>query len=288
MKITVVSLLYNNYDDLLDTVKSIVSQNFTDFEYVMLDDCSVYFNKKKLALAKKILSKNEIKFSFYENNENQGTVKAFNNAVKFSVGEIIVPLSPGDMFYCESSLNKIANEFECSATDIVTYNSFFYKSIGSLDGTLMPKSRSRKILKLDNATKLKYMLLNGNVISGACTSYRKEAIVSQGYFDESFFLIEDFPFYIKYLLSGKEINYLDDIIVYYKFGGVSTSGFNINMLNDYSKMRDVFLNKYSMSREDYILFLTWYGFTFGSKLKVLIKSPVSFFKIFYNKLLDRL
>lgn len=59
---------YNNYDLFLDCYNSIIKQSYTNFEVIILDDCSTDGSFKKLTE----LLKDDARFKIYQNDSNQG------------------------------------------------------------------------------------------------------------------------------------------------------------------------------------------------------------------------
>ena len=104
--ITVIVATYNpEWKKLRSTLLSIVTQKNIDFEIIITDDGSNddYFDK-----AREFFIKNEIsKYRFIKNQINIGTVKNFYNAIKCAGGEYVYGISPGDMFYEETTLEKL-------------------------------------------------------------------------------------------------------------------------------------------------------------------------------------
>lgn len=69
---------------------------------------------------------------------------------------------------------------------------------------------------------LKTLAIRGNFISGACTYYRRAFLEEIGGFDESYVLLEDYPFYLRALNQGHAIGFLDSITMKHQVGGVSS------------------------------------------------------------------
>ncbi|EKY3213581.1 glycosyltransferase [Cronobacter turicensis] len=238
-KITVITLTYNNWRKIHTAILSLAKQNIDkkiDIEYLIVDDGTVDFDA---AFVQKLIDDNlKIKTRIIQNNKNVGTVKSFNNAIKNSHGDFIIPLSADDEFYDNEFLNKLKKKFIESNADIVTAKRIPFdenKFSGIVE--VLPSSQQIRLFDDDKGELLKYILKYGSFISGACTYYRKSFLERMGYFDESYVLLEDYPFLVKSLLNGVNIEFLDAIAIKYHLGGVSSlSKRNPILAKDFRKL----------------------------------------------------
>lgn len=237
-KITVITLTYNNWRKIHTAILSLAKQIIDpkiDIEYLIVDDGTKDFDA---AFVQKLIDDNlRIKTRIIQNNKNVGTVKSFNNAVKNSHGQYIIPLSADDEFFDNEFLNKLIDKFIESNADIVTAkripfdeNKYFEKH------EVLPSLEQIRLFD-DQGELLKYILKYGSFISGACTYYRKSFLERMGYFDESYVLLEDYPFLVKSLINGVNIQFLDAIAIKYHLGGVSSvSNRNPLLAKDFRKL----------------------------------------------------
>lgn len=119
-RVSIVVMCYKNEDNLLKTIQSILMQTFKDYQIIISDDCSPRFNNAILKQIKNKLDQEQVNYLINKNEHNIGTVKHFNNLIKFSSGEIIVPLSCGDEFYNKDVLKNIVNMFNISNYSVIT------------------------------------------------------------------------------------------------------------------------------------------------------------------------
>lgn len=229
--VSVIVMTYKKFEYLEDNIKSIANQNYKNIELIISDDCSSNFDKEKINEIV-IQYKNRFKEIIIQSNkENVGTVKNFNNAIKISNGEFIVPLSVDDYFANDDSVFKIVNYFnENKEVDICTAKR---KILGvNVDG-ILPTEKQIKLIHGEKS-KLLNSLCRGNFISGACTYYRRIIFDKLGFFDEEFRLMEDYPYYLKYLASNRELGFLNYTTIMYRDGGVSSLGsLNPIYINDW-------------------------------------------------------
>ncbi|WP_050568129.1 glycosyltransferase [Cronobacter muytjensii] len=220
-KVTVVTLTYNNWDKIHTAIKSLAKQSIDehiDIEYLIVDDGTENFN---LEYVEELVRNNlNIKTRIIINKRNLGTVKSFNNAIKQSYGDFIIPLSADDEFYANDVINNIMAEFVNSNAEIVTARRMPYEEGNRAAFASLPTEAQIKLFT-NNVELLKYILKHGSFISGACTYYRKSLLMRLGFFDEEYVLLEDYPFLVKALLNGVGINYVNIVAIKYRLGGVS-------------------------------------------------------------------
>ena len=111
--ITVITPYYNN-TNLTNTVRSVLSQDYPNIEYIIADDCSdnieVILNEIKDIL-NNLKLEYFLSFKIQRQIKNVGTVKNLNSAIKQARGEIIFFLAADDMFYNNYVLSKWVSFF---------------------------------------------------------------------------------------------------------------------------------------------------------------------------------
>ena len=227
--ITVVVMVYKNFSGLETTISSIIDQKYENIELIVSDDGSSnfknsYFNRFESACARRFK-----KYKLIHNEENIGTVKHFNNIIKISNGDIIVPLSSGDKFINNDVIGMIDKHFNENNCLLCTSQR---KELGG-NARVLPKLF--ELNKLNNCKKtLNHILLYGNFIGGATTYYSRNVFEKYGYFDEKYTLCEDLPFFIKMLSNDVKISPLSKITIGYNLDGISSSKKRNPLLdNDY-------------------------------------------------------
>lgn len=103
MRLTVVTVCFNAADDLKKTLDSVLAQNFTDFEYLVVDGGSKDNTLDLLETYKPLFAK-EGKIFRYVSEPDKGTYDAMNKGAKLAKGEWINYMNAGDSFYMDSTL----------------------------------------------------------------------------------------------------------------------------------------------------------------------------------------
>jgi glycosyltransferase involved in cell wall biosynthesis len=106
MKISIITICYNNLKDLQETCLSIDLQNESPFEHIVIDGS----NNDEISNWLKTKPQQSYRTSISE--KDHGIADAFNKGIKKSKGDIIQLLNSGDVFYNEKALGMVRMEFE--------------------------------------------------------------------------------------------------------------------------------------------------------------------------------
>ncbi len=215
--VSVIILTYKNFSGIEKNLNSIFEQNYPNIEIIISDDCSENFDSNYINKLIENKSNNIKKIEILKNTKNLGTVKNFNGAIKKSTGDYIFPLSQDDFFYSKDTITKIVDSF---GESLVISG---IRKVVSKDGVEkgeLPSIEERKILKYKKL--YNYLILNGNLISGASTYYKREVFDKYDFFDENLFLLEDMPYYLKLIRNNENIKILDFSTIKYGDNGVSS------------------------------------------------------------------
>lgn len=102
-KISVITISYNNKEGLEKTLKSVTSQDYTDFEYIVIDGGSNDGSKE-------IIEKYSYKISHWVSEPDKGIYHAMNKGIEAANGEYLLFLNSGDEFYNKNSIS-IGSEY---------------------------------------------------------------------------------------------------------------------------------------------------------------------------------
>ena len=96
MKLSVLTINYNNLSGLQRTIPSILSQTYTGYELIVIDGGSTDGSKEYLATQDRI--------NYWVSEPDKGIYNAMNKAVNAAHGEYCIFMNSGDVFFCAQSL----------------------------------------------------------------------------------------------------------------------------------------------------------------------------------------
>jgi len=124
MKISILTPTFNSAATILKNVTSILSQTYSDFEHILIDNES---SDNTLNLVKKEYSvKNSTEKLQIIGEKDKGIAEAFNKGIELSSGEIVGILNSDDYYYNETVLKKVADAFSEERYLYVHGNIYFY------------------------------------------------------------------------------------------------------------------------------------------------------------------
>ena len=101
-KISVITISYNAEKEIEKTILSVISQTYSNIEYLIIDGAS-----KDDTMV--IVNKYKDRISHIVSEPDKGIYDAMNKGVKYATGEWIVMMNAGDIFNNESVLQNIMN-----------------------------------------------------------------------------------------------------------------------------------------------------------------------------------
>lgn len=222
--ISIIVLSYNNEAYIIETLNSILCQNYSNIELIITDDGSIKFDKEEyLQYVNSHKMINIVNCIVHKNEINLGSVKNINNAIKMANGKYIKLIGADDVFNKDDVILSFMEFMENNNHKIVTSPVIF------CDKNLNILEKQEQNVKLKSEMD-KYTwnecykeLCNANFILAPGVFFRKDLLEEIGYFDEAYRLLEDWPMWLKITRNGYDIKYLDKTSVNYRSGvGVSS------------------------------------------------------------------
>lgn len=222
--VSVIILAYNNVEYLQQAIDSVIQQNYSSIEIIVSDDGSPNFEEEivqKYINEKK--SNNIENILINKNTGNMGTVKHANKMISLAKGDIIKLLAADDVLYSSNVLDKYVQCFTDTKVNIVLAKWEIYDHTLNSSIRVAPNNHCIRMIKDMDPNQLYEALITNNFVGGVGICIRKSFIRRIGYFDERYFLTEDWPTWLKVLRNHERIYFLDTIAVKYRLGGVSNN-----------------------------------------------------------------
>ena len=123
MKLSIITVNLNNLEGLKKTYESVVSQTFTDYEWLVIDGGSTDGSRE-------FIEQHQDKFAYWCSEPDKGIYNAMNKGVFHAHGQYCLFLNSGDHFYGnkilkESQVQQWNNDFICY--DIIIDNDSLHK-----------------------------------------------------------------------------------------------------------------------------------------------------------------
>ena len=120
MKISIITPTYNSEDTILTNIESVLSQDYINWEQIIIDNIStdktLEFVKNKKNKKIKIISEKDL-----------GIFDAINKGIENSTGDIISILHSDDYYDNDNVLSMIASNFKKFNPDVIYGNLIYVK-----------------------------------------------------------------------------------------------------------------------------------------------------------------
>lgn len=201
MKISIVTINYNNLLGLKETIASVIGQSYPQKELIVIDGGStdgsaeyIYSHKESLA--------------YFVSEKDNGIYNAMNKGVAHTTGDYVIFMNSGDSFFNRDVLKDVFEGKEISS-DIV-YGS-------TLCRTEPGKAFLRRPHSLDVMQKYR--------VSAMChqSAFIKCSLIKELGYDERFRLLGDYAFFYYCYRQGYAFQEINKIISIYDTIGVSSN-----------------------------------------------------------------
>lgn len=122
--VSIITPAYNSSKYLPETIKSVLNQTFTDWEMIIVDDCS----KDNTYSVCCDFAKKDNRIKVFRHEQNSGVASARNTALMYAKGEYIAFLDSDDLWKEEKLEKQLSfmkdNDYAFSYTAYQTFNSF--------------------------------------------------------------------------------------------------------------------------------------------------------------------
>lgn len=99
--ISIITINYNNASGLEKTIRSIVSQSFTDIEYIVIDGNSTDGSKE-------VIAKYADNITYHVSERDKGVYNAMNKGIHKATGKYLLFINSGDELLNEKSIESVA------------------------------------------------------------------------------------------------------------------------------------------------------------------------------------
>ena len=198
MKYSIITVNYNDAQGLEDTIKSVVSQTYNDYEFIIIDGGSTDDSKY-------IIEENQSQIDYWVSEPDKGIFNAMNKGILASKGDYLIFMNSGDCFYNEKVLEDSLQYME---SDFVIGN----------------------IKRKDDNTTMNYELSDISMMTfykGAIphqATFHKRSLFDNSLYDEKLKISSDWKFFFqKIILENASYNLMPVVVCSFDTGGISNT-----------------------------------------------------------------
>ena len=197
-KLSIITVNLNNAVGLEKTIRSVISQTFTDYEYIIIDGGSTDGSVE-------VIKKYADKITYWVSEPDKGIYNAMNKGIKVAKGEYCQFLNSGDYLVDKNVLEKV---FSLGFDEDIVYGNILVDNI----------------FKVVPYKKLTLYKLIKSYIPHPASFISRTVFFENNFYDEKYKIAADWKFFLKTLiLENYSYAYVDLIIADFQSGGISTS-----------------------------------------------------------------
>ena len=230
MKLSIITINFNNLAGLKRTYESVVCQTWTDYEWIVIDGGSTDGSRE-------FIEEHQDKFAYWCSEPDKGVYNAMNKGIGHAEGVYLLFLNSGDCLYNAETLTKV-------------FANIIFADI-----------LSGQVVRMDNGELLRtydedvFMQIYKDTLSHQGSFIRKKLFDELKY-DESLKIVSDWKFWIDAIvMRNASVEYSDIVIASQDMTGISNSNNNV-MMAERRKVLDMYfppllqneLNYYSLIR----------------------------------------
>jgi len=206
MKISIITVVWNNVKTIKDTIDSVLSQTYKNIEYIVIDGGST---DGTLSL----LESRRDQLSALVSEPDEGIYDAMNKGIKLAKGDVIGFLNSDDFYLNDKVISKVASEFERDIFLDASYANLIY----------VDQTNTSKIIRYFKTGEFK----QGLFLKGWCPAHptffvRRSVYERNGNFDLNYHFASDVELMMRFLEIHKiKSLYIPEVMVKMRMGGIS-------------------------------------------------------------------
>lgn len=208
MKLSIITVNYNDCDGLRKTIESVANQTCHDFEYLVIDGGSTDGSVE-------VIKQNEKAITYWVSEKDKGIYHAMNKGVSKSTGDFCLFMNSGDWLNADDVVETVLPYLNDEADVLMGY----VRGL-SVDGIF-----SR--LDWENPPSMSSSFLMNYTLSHQSSFIRRTFLLKYPY-DENLKIVSDWKFWIQcFMLDNARYKHLDYDVAVYCLDGISYTSPNV-------------------------------------------------------------
>jgi glycosyltransferase involved in cell wall biosynthesis len=218
MKISIITVVYNNEKTISDAMNSVISQNYGNIEYIVIDGGSTDNTVN-------LINQHKDKLSYFVSEKDKSLYDGMNKGILASTGDVIGILNSDDLYQDSNVIKEVMEQFNNNLDLDILYGNLVYVKNEDINKVIRYwKSKSY----------YSHFFENGNVPPHPALFVRKTVYNEVGLFNLNYKLAADYELMLRMLRKNNfNTKYINRLIVKMRLGGATNQSFtNIVNQND--------------------------------------------------------
>jgi glycosyltransferase involved in cell wall biosynthesis len=232
--LSIITINLNNLVGLQKTMQSVFEQNFSGYEYIIVDGGSTDGSKE-------YMTQFSDKLSYSVSEKDNGVYDAMNKGIAKARGTFLMFLNSGDFLVNQNVLMSLNKYVTTEVSDI------FYGNIQITD-------QAGSVSHLQYPSTLTLAYLNKVTINHQASLIKLSLFKEMGLYDTSFSLAADYAFFLKCFYYGKHFEHMKEEVVNYQLDGASSlheEEYKRQMNEAWNRIIPSYMNKLYRENESY-------------------------------------
>ncbi|MBO6025198.1 MAG: glycosyltransferase [Bacteroidales bacterium] len=209
MKLSIITINRNNAAGLEKTMKSVVSQTFKEYEYIVVDGAS---SDNSVEVIKSFES--QFAHLSWVSEPDSGIYNAMNKGIRMASGDYIQILNSGDCLAADDVTERMLEALDKAGNPSILYGNMI---------KCFPDGR-RYVDNGYGGQKVTFLLFYLGTLNHDPTYIRRSLFEKYGYYDENLKIVSDWKWFMNAIIEGGEKpKYVDINVTLFDMTGVSES-----------------------------------------------------------------
>ncbi len=214
MKVSIITVVWNNVSTIKDAIDSVLEQTYDTIEYIVVDGASMDGTVE-------IVQSYGDKITKFVSEKDNGLYDAMNKGIGLATGDVVGILNSDDFYIDKFVIEKIVKEFQSKNVDSVFADLVFVK----------PENIDKTVRYYDSSHFSPKKFAYGWMPAHPTFFVKREAYAKYGLFKTDYKIAADYELLTRFLAKNKlNYSYIKEPIVKMRIGGASTSGIKSNYI----------------------------------------------------------
>lgn len=206
MKISIITVVYNNEKTIKEAIESVLSQSYSNIEYIIIDGNSVDSTVN-------IIKEYELKLGYFISENDRGIYDAMNKGIKAATGDVVGILNSDDLYQDTNVIESIMNQFNQDSSLDIVYGDLVYVKSNNVD---------RVVRNWNSKSYNNNFFEAGNVPPHPSLFVKRKVYEEAGFFNLDYKLAADYEFMLRIFKKHNfKSKYINQVIVKMRLGGAT-------------------------------------------------------------------
>lgn len=206
MKVSIITSCYNRVSTIRGAIESVLAQDFENIEYIIVDGASKDGSVD-------VIGEYRDRVAVIASEPDHGMYEAINKGIRMATGDVIGLVHSDDFLYDSHVISDVVRNFERTGADFIYGDGIFVDA----------ENTDKPVRNWVGGDYHKWKVRCGWLPLHPTCYIRREVMMREGLYDESYKIAADSDFLVRYLYEADlKVHYMKRKIIRMRMGGLST------------------------------------------------------------------